>query len=91
MGRIGALTMYQMAKRISERKGNIYDIGTIKNILEAYMDGCYQAKIQISNLGTIIPEVKTHNHFNLPVCNKEGGIRHIQDSGYPETTIWGKR
>ena len=78
MGRIEALTAYQMAKRISERKENIYDIGTIKNILDAYMDECYKAlldgeRVQISKVGTIIPEVKTHEHFNLPICNKEGG------------------
>ena len=78
MGRIEALTAYQMAKRISERKGNIYDIGTIRNILNAYMEECYQAllageRIQISKVGTIIPEVKTCVYHNLPICNKDNG------------------
>lgn len=78
MGRIEALTAYQMAKRISDRDDNIFDKKVIANILNMYMDECRKAllsgeRVQISKVGTIIPEVKTHMSYNLPICNKEGG------------------
>ena len=44
-----------------------------------YMDECRKAlaegeRIEISKVGSIIPEVKVHiGNFNLPMCNKEGG------------------
>lgn len=78
-GRIKALTACQMAKRICEREDNIYDKRIIENILNLYMDECHKAlldgeRVQISKVGTIIPEVKVHiGNFNLPICNKEGG------------------
>ena len=44
-----------------------------------YMDECRKAlaegeRIEISKVGSIIPEVKVHEgNFNLPMCNKDGG------------------
>lgn len=73
-----ALSAYKMAKRISDRKDNVYDKRIIKNILNMYMDECRKAllsgeRVQITKVGTIIPEVKTRLFYNLPICNKEGG------------------
>lgn len=73
-----SLNASKMAKRIHDREGNIYDKRVIENILDMYMDECYKAllageRVHISNVGTIIPEVKTCISFNLPVCNKENG------------------
>lgn len=73
-----ALTAYKMAKRISDRKDNVYDKKIIENILNMYMDECRQAllqgeRIQIKKVGTIIPEVKARMSYCLPICNKEGG------------------
>lgn len=78
MGRIEALTPYQMAKRISDREDNIFDKRVIAKILDMYMDECYKAllsgeRVQISKVGTIIPEVKTCISHNLPICNKDSG------------------
>ena len=74
-----ALSSYKMAKRISDRKDNVYDKRIIENILNMYMDECRKAllsgeRVQITKVGTIIPEVKVHEgNFNLPICNKDGG------------------
>ena len=74
-----ALSAYKMAKRISDRKDNVYDKKIIENILNMYMDECRKAllsgeRVQITKVGTIIPEVKVHEgNFNLPICNKDGG------------------
>lgn len=74
-----ALSAYKMAKRISDRKDNVYDKRIIENILNMYMDECRKAllsgeRVQITKVGTIIPEVKVHEgNFNLLICNKEGG------------------
>ncbi len=78
MGRIEALTACQMAKRISNRDDNIFDKRVIANILDMYMDECRKAllsgeRVQISKVGTIIPEVKARISYSLPNCNKEGG------------------
>ena len=49
------------------------------SILLMYMDECRKAlaegeRIEISKVGSIIPEVKVHEgNFNLPMCNKDGG------------------
>lgn len=73
------MTAYKMAKRICDRKDNVYDKRVIENILDMYMEECEKAllsgeRVQITKVGTIIPEVKVHiGNFNLPVCNKEGG------------------
>ncbi len=73
-----ALSAYKMAKRISDRKDNVYDKRIIENILNMYMDECRKAllsgeRVQITKVGTIIPEVKTRLFYNLPRCNKDGG------------------
>ena len=73
-----ALSAYKMAKRICNRKDNVYDKRIIENILNMYMDECRKAllsgeRIQITKVETIIPEVKTLLFYNLPRCNKEGG------------------
>ena len=78
MERVKALTASKMAKRRCGRKENIYSEKVIKDILNMYMDECREAlikgeRIQISKVGTIIPEVKTRLSYNLPVCNKEDG------------------
>lgn len=76
--RTNALTACKMAKRICDRSDNIYDKKIIENILKMYMDECRKAllsgeRVQITKVGTIIPEVKTRLFYNLPICNKEGG------------------
>ena len=77
--RTNALTACKMAKRICDRSDNIYDKKIIENILKMYMDECRKAllageRVQITKVGTIIPEVKVHEgNFNLPRCNKVGG------------------
>lgn len=75
--RTNALTACKMAKRICDRSDNIYDKKIIENILKMYMDECRKAllsgeRVQITKVGTIIPEVKTRLFYNLPICNKEG-------------------
>ena len=84
MARVKALSAYKMAKRIYNREDNVYDKKVITkqlitNILLMYMDECRKAlaegeRIEISKVGSIIPEVKVHiGNFNLPMCNKDGG------------------
>ena len=84
MARIRGLTANQIAKRIYNREDNVYDKKVITkqlitNILLMYMDECRKAlaegeRIEISKVGSIIPEVKVHiGNFNLPMCNKDGG------------------
>lgn len=84
MPRIKALTAHHMAKRIYDREDFAYNKKKITkqliaNILLMYMDECQKAliqgeRVQISKVGSIIPEVKVHiGNFNLPMCNKEGG------------------
>ncbi len=84
MARVKALSAYKMAKRIYNREDNVYDKKVITkqlitNILLMYMDECRRAlaegeRIEISKVGSIIPEVKVHEgNFNLPMCNKDGG------------------
>ena len=73
-----ALSAYKMAKRISDRKDNVYDKRIIENILNMYMDECRKAllsgeRVQITKVGTIIPEVKIRLFYNLTICNKDGG------------------
>lgn len=73
-----ALSAYKMAKRISDRKDNVYNKRIIENILNMYMDECRKAllsgeRVQITKVGTIIPEVKIRLFYNLTICNKDGG------------------
>ena len=73
------LSSNKMAARIYKRKDNQYKQSMIKEILDMYADEIYKAivrgeRVQISKVGTIIPEVKTHiGNYNLPVCNAHGG------------------
>lgn len=76
--RTRAVTAHQMAKRICDRKDNVYDKRIIENIVDMYMEECYKAllageRVQITGVGTIIPEVKTRISYNLPICNKDSG------------------
>ena len=84
MARVKALSAYKMAKRIYAREDNVYDKKVVSkklitDILLMYMDECRKAlaegeRIEISKVGSIIPEVKVHEgNFNLPMCNKDGG------------------
>lgn len=84
MARVKALSAYKMAKRIYDREDNVFDKKMITkqlitNILLMYMDECRKAlaegeRIEISKVGSIIPEVKVHiGNFNIPMCNKDGG------------------
>lgn len=76
--RTRAVTAHQMVKRICDRKNNVYDKRIIENIVDMYMEECFKAllageRIQITGVGTIIPEVKTRISYNLPICNKDSG------------------
>lgn len=74
------LTENQLAIRILNREDNpIYKQTMIRNILNMYSDEVRKAlldgdSVQISGVGTIIPEVKVHDgKYNMPVCNKTEG------------------
>ncbi len=73
------LSSNKMASRIYKREDNQYKQSMIKEILDMYANEIYKAilhgeRVQISKVGTIIPEVKTHmGNYNLPVCNANGG------------------
>lgn len=78
MARVKALSAYKMAKRICDRKDNVYDKRIIENILNMYMNECRKAllsgeRVQISKVGTIIPELKTRLFYDLSICNKDDG------------------
>lgn len=73
-----ALTINQIAGRICDREGSLYSKKVVYDILKMYMDECRKGllrgeRILLTGIGTIIPEVKVYEHFNLPVCNKEEG------------------
>ena len=76
MTRYQGLTVNQMAGRILHREDNTYKKEIIKRILDMYADEIYKAmlngeRVQISGVGTIIPEIKTHiGNYNMPICNK---------------------
>lgn len=63
---VKALTMKQIASRIyNNRENNIYSEKIIYEILTRYMDECKKGllrgeRIQLTGIGTIIPEVKVH-------------------------------
>ena len=74
------LTENQMAIRICNREDNIYyKQQMIKSILSMYSDEVRKAMIngetvQISGVGTLIPEVKVHEgKYNMPICNRTEG------------------
>lgn len=74
------LTENQMAIRICNREDNLYyKQQMIKNILNMYSDEIKKAMlngemVQISGVGTLIPEVKVHEgKYNMPICNRTEG------------------
>ena len=78
MSRNNGFTICKAAKRMSEREENLYSKKVINTILTMYMEECKKEllkgkSVQLTGIGTIIPEIKTRKHFNLPSCNKEGG------------------
>ena len=78
MSRNSGFTIHKAASRISQREDNLYSTRVINTVLKMYMEECKQEllkgkSVQLTGIGTIIPEVKTCKHFNLPSCNKEDG------------------
>lgn len=73
------LSTNKMAARIYNREDNQYKRDMIKEILDMYADEIYKAvlkgeRVQITRVGTIIPEVRTHKgHYNMPTCNRFAG------------------
>ena len=69
----------KMAGRIAKRADNkIYKREFIYDILKMYMEEVKKAllrgeRVQITGVGTIIPEVRTRECYSLPCCNKAGG------------------
>ncbi len=67
-----ALTVNQMAIRILERDDNDRKQTVIRDIINMYMDECRKAlingeRIQLSGIGTIIPEVKVNDgEYHIP-------------------------
>lgn len=58
-----ALAISDMAWRIQNREDNLYSGNVISNVLKMYMDECKKSllkgeRIQITGIGTIIPEVR---------------------------------
>ena len=77
---VSKLNENQMAARICNREDNhFYKHQMIKEILQMYSDEIYKAmlngeRVQISKVGTIIPEIKIHEgKYNMPTCNKTEG------------------
>ncbi len=73
-----ALQESAMAARIYYRKDNKYSKNIIKDVLKMYSDEIRNTlingeRVQISRVGTIIPEVKTHRGQKtyLPTCRGE--------------------
>ena len=73
------ITPCKMAGRIAKRADNkIYKKEYVYDILKMYMEEVQNAllrgeRVQISGVGTIIPEVKTRECYSLPCCNKVEG------------------
>ena len=68
----------KMTTRVAARDDNIYHPKIISTILNMYLDECRKAllkgeNVQLRGIGTLMPEVKAHVHYNLPECNREGG------------------
>lgn len=69
-----ALQESAMAARIYYRKDNKYSKNIIKDVLKMYSDEIRNTlingeRVQITRVGTIIPEVRTHRSCYLPTCN----------------------
>ena len=66
----------KMAGRILAREDNLYKKDVVKNVLDMYADEIQKAllngeRVQISGVGTIVPEVKTHISCFLPTCDND--------------------
>ena len=78
MGKYG-LTTNTMTDRVYNRIDNeIFRWKFIRKILQAYHEELQNAllqgeRVQIPGVGTLIPEIKTKEKFNMPNCNKEDG------------------
>ena len=64
----------KMVCQISEREDNLYHPKIISNILKMYMEECKAAllrgeRVQLTGIGTIIPEVKVHEN-DVRVCER---------------------
>lgn len=71
-----SVTVNQMAARILEREDNPYKKDNVYGVLSLYVEECKKAllkgeRVQLSGLGTIIPEVKTHRSCFFPRCNND--------------------
>ena len=89
MSRNNGLTICKAAKRIHDREDNLYSKKVINTVLTMYMEECKKEllkgkSVQLTGIGTIIPEIKTRKHFNLPLCNRE-------DDNLPYTKVKMKR
>ena len=80
MQRKKRITENQMAIRILNREDNpIYRQKMIRDILNMYSDEVRKAllngeSVQISGVGSLIPEVKVHEgKYNMPICNQSEG------------------
>ena len=80
MQRKKRITENQMAIRILNREDNpIYRQKMIRDILNMYSDEVRKAmlngeSVQITGVGTLIPEVKVHEgKYNMPICNQSEG------------------
>lgn len=88
MGNKYGLSANKMAARICNRDDNLYKHSVVKNIIDMYMKEIRKAvikgeRVQITGVGTIIPEVKTHmRHCYLPTCQ---GVE--DDSPYTKVKI----
>ncbi len=88
MGNKYGLSANKMAARICNRDDNLYKHSVVKNIIDMYMKEIRKAvikgeRVQITGVGTIIPEVKTHmRHCYLPTCQNV-----VDDSPYTKVKI----
>lgn len=73
------LTTNMMASRVYQRANNrIFRREFIYDILKMYIEEVQKAllqgeRVQIPGVGTLIPEIKTREKFNMPCCNKDDG------------------
>lgn len=73
------LTVNMMTDRVYNRIDNeVFRWSFIRKILQAYNEELQKAllrgeKVQIPGVGTLIPEIKTNEKYNMPSCNKEEG------------------
>ncbi len=81
------LTKNQITSRILKWKDNIYNLDTVKSIIQMYLEECSIAlengeKINLFGLGTLNPKVHTPRTYNISSCNIADG------ENPPYTTIY---